>query len=212
MEIDPDTVLMKRLVSDDSALNQLMERWQASLASFIFRYTGSHEDALDLTQETFVRVYQNRLKYEARGTFSAWLFTIAANLCRNHARWRERHPTVSLHAPGDEAAEGENLADQLSSSELSPLASAEQQDLRRAVRQQIHQLPHDLRIAVLLFEYEQLSHAEIGQTLGCSAKAVEARLYRARERLRQGLASWRLGSHEIKTENGGFLTALTSSH
>src|SRR5437016_675884 len=83
---------------DDLALNELMGRWQNPLVSFILRYVGNEQDALDLAQESFVHVYESRNRYRPTAKFSTWLFTIASNLCRNLTRWRERHPTVPLAA------------------------------------------------------------------------------------------------------------------
>src|SRR5258707_12718365 len=75
---------------EDWILNELMTRWQQPLVAFIYRYIGRETEALDLAQETFVRVYATRHRYAVRGKFSTWLFTIAVNLCRNYLRWRQR--------------------------------------------------------------------------------------------------------------------------
>ena len=182
---------MQRLCQgDDRALNGLMQLWQGPLVAYLYRFTGNHHDALDLAQETFVRVYASRARYEPRAKFSTWLFTIAANLCRNHARWRERHPTVSLHGPEDGGAPEGRAAD-LPAAAPNPSDAAARQDLAEAVRTQVQRLPEELRAPLILSEYEQLSQAEIAGVLGCTVKAVETRLYRARERLRKALAAWK---------------------
>ena len=178
---------------DDLALNELMIRWQNPLVGFIFRYTGSHEDALDLAQETFVRVFESRGRYEPRSKFRTWLFTIATNLCRNHARWRERHPTVTLHDTGEEKDAA--LENALPAPDGTPSDSAQREDLAGAVRAAIQALPHDLKAVVLLFEYEEQGYEEIAAALGCSPKAVETRLYRARQFLREKLARWFAKDH-----------------
>jgi len=175
---------------DDLALNELMGRWQKPLVAFILRYTGNEQDALDLAQETFVRVFENRERYEPRGKFSTWLFTIAANLCRNQARWRTRHPTISLHGSGRDDDPG--IESSLPEPGDTPADSAERHDLASAVRAHIQELPHDLRSVVLLFEYQELGYEEIAATLGCTPKAVETRLYRARKILREALARWKI--------------------
>src|SRR5260370_40687018 len=91
MEADPDAELMLRLKNgEDWILNELMTRWQQPLVAFIYRYIGRETEALDLAQKTFVRVYATRHRYAVRGKFSTWLFTIAANLCRNYLRSRQR--------------------------------------------------------------------------------------------------------------------------
>ncbi|RYD69197.1 MAG: sigma-70 family RNA polymerase sigma factor [Verrucomicrobiaceae bacterium] len=190
MEPDSDVTLMQRLRGgEDTALNELMQRWQEPLVAFIYRYTGHHEDAVDLAQETFVRIYESRSRYEPRGRFSTWLFTIASNLCHNHARWRARHPTVSIYAPAN-GSDGITLEETLCSPGGTPADTAEREDLASAVREFVQQLPHDLKTALLLFEYQELSHAEIAEVLSCTPKAVETRLYRARNLLRKDLAPW----------------------
>ena len=166
-----------------------MTRWQEPLTRFLIRYTGSEPDALDLAQDTFVRVYEARARYDARGNFSTWLYTIAGNLCRNHARYKTRHPALSLDAAlspdGDTT-----LGEQLPSDAATPAASADEMERAAAVRDAIAALPDEQRTATILFEYEDQSHAEIAAVLGCSAKAVETRLYRARQTLRERLERW----------------------
>ena len=182
-----DVQCMARLQKgEDTALNELMARWQQPLVSFILRYTGNAEDALDLAQETFVRVFESRDRYEPRGRFSTWLFTIATNLCHNQARWRARHPTVTLHGSGEDDDAG--LESTLPAPGDTPAAAAERRDLARAVRAHVQALPHDLKTVVLLFEYQDRGYEEIAAALGCTPKAVETRLYRARQILRESLS------------------------
>ena len=187
-----DVECMLRLKNgEDTALNELMTRWQKPLVSFILRYAGNEQDALDLAQETFVRVFESRARYEPRSKFSTWLFTIATNLCRNQARWRERHPTVPLSAPDNDGGES-GLESTLPAPGDSPADSAKRHDLASAVREHIQKLPHDLKTVVLLFEYQDLGYDEIAATLGCTPKAVETRLYRARQLLRESLSRWKI--------------------
>ena len=187
-----DFELMHRLkTGDDLALNELMSRWQTPLVGFILRYTGNQEDALEIAQETFVRVYESRHRYQPTGAkFSTWLFAIAANLCRNLARWRERHPIVPLDADDDDGKP--SIGSLIPAPGESPADTAERNDLASAVREHVQNLPHDLKTVVLLFEYQDQSYEEIAATLGCTPKAVETRLYRARQLLRESLARWKI--------------------
>jgi RNA polymerase sigma-70 factor (ECF subfamily) len=187
-ENDPDFACMVRLKEgDDLALNELMERWQKPLHSFILRYVGNHRDSIELAEETFVRVYQHRSRFNFKSKFSTWLLTIAANLCRHHARWRKRHPTISL----DDAASIDEVSEEslFVSAEEIPSALASRTELARLVKEEIEKLPHNLKTAVLLFAYDGLSYAEIGVILGCTPKAVETRLYRVRKLLAKSLAA-----------------------
>ncbi len=161
-----------------AALNRLMTRWQAPLRSFLYRHTQNEADALDLAQETFVRVYQNCARFRLDARFSTWLFAIALNLARNQARHHRRHPTESLADSPEPAATGQ------------PFSLTDEQERAHAVRSAIAKLPDDLRAALLLFEYEEKSHAEIATIVGASAKAVETRLYRARQALKKSLTRY----------------------
>jgi RNA polymerase sigma factor (sigma-70 family) len=185
MEADPDAELMLRLKSgEDSILNELMTRWQQPLVAFIYRYIRHETDALDLAQETFVRVYETRHRYTVQAKFSTWLFSIAANLCRNHLRWRQRRREAGPETPDKEDAE---LAERVHSPADSPDQAAMRSESISLVKVAIDKLPHDLKTAILLHEYQSLSYAEVSSVLGCSVKAVEMKLYRARQLLRERL-------------------------
>lgn len=168
------------------ALNDLMTLWEGPLLRFIFRYVQNDAETRDLVQETFVRVYLYRERFRPDSSFSTWVFTIAANLCRNHRRWLGRHPTVSLDAPTQNET---NRHDQIVCSCSSPDRSAQQSERIDALKAAIAELPHDMRTTLLLYEYEELSYREIASIVGCSEKGVESRLVRARVRLRKRLAA-----------------------
>lgn len=163
---------------DDTALDELMLRWQIPLRSFLYRHTQNEADALDLAQETFVRIYQHRARYREGARFSTWMFQIALNLARDHARRRTRRPLVAL-----DAAPEPSHADSPDSQSLAAERAS-------AVRSAIAALPDKLREPLLLSEYQDLSHAEIAAIIHATPKAVETRLARARALLRQSLARW----------------------
>ena len=176
-ESDEDAMLALQR-GEDLALNRLMTRWQVPLRSFLFRSTHNEQDALDLAQETFVRIFQHRARYRAGAKFSTWMFQIALNLARDHARRRSRRPLASL----EEAPEGVT--------DVHPGRQATDAEAAAAVRAAVAALPEDLREAVLLAEFQDLSHAEIAEIVEATPKAVETRLYRAREKLRTALARY----------------------
>ena len=181
-----DEGLMGALAAgDDAALNPLMDRWQLPLRSFLYRYTQNEADALDLAQETFVRIYQHRARYRAGARFSTWMFQIALNLARSRARWQRRHPTDPLES----GSENPNSRGQFSN-ESTPADAALRAERAGAVREAVAALPAELREAVVLFEYEDKSHAEIAAIVRVTPKAVETRLYRARQQLRKTLARY----------------------
>lgn len=184
-----DSELMSRLAAgDDLALNMLMNRWSERVVGFIFRMTGQRDAAVDLAQETFVKLYQARARYRAQSHFSSYLFTIAANLARNHARWKSRHPTVSLDATD---ADGTGILAESVDPRKTPAESALAREQSAVVNAAILSLPLDLREALTLFIYEGMSYVDIAALAGCSAKAVETRIYRARQLLKDQLKDLR---------------------
>ena len=181
-----DAADMRRLVSGyDAALNDIMERHGERLFYYLIRSLQNEDEAADLAQEAFVRVYQNRAKFNGRHKFSTWLYAIAANLVKDRYRWRSRHPQVSLDAENEQT--GNSLRDHLPAHDPTPSDRLQANERADAVRRAVAALPEDLRTPLILAEYEERSHAEIGEILGCSAKAVETRIYRARQQLRASL-------------------------
>lgn len=186
MTSDSDEVLMGALAGgDDLALNPLMDRWQAPLRSFLYRYTQNEHDAHDLAQETFVRVYQHRTRFRPGARFSTWMFQIALNLARSRARWQKRHPTDSL----DDDSEGPDKQIEVST-DATPADAYLAMEQIAAVKTAIAALPPDLRDAVILAEYEEKSQVEIAAIVGTTPKGVETRLYRARQHLRKALEKY----------------------
>lgn len=185
-----DHELMARLAKgDDLALNALMRRWSDRIVSFLYRMTGRHDTAVDLAQETFVKLYQARERYRpSGGEFSTWLFTIASNLAKNHARWRSRHPEVSIDSTD---SDGNPTFSEPTDPSQTPGETAIAHEVATAVNRAVLSLPFDLREALTLFVHEGLSYSEISVLSGCSTKAVETRIYRARHILREQLKELR---------------------
>ncbi len=181
-----DRADMDRLASGhDAALNELMERHAPKLFNYLIRCLQNEEDAADAAQETFVRVYQNRARFDPNQRFATWLYAIATNLVKDRYRYRSRHPQVSLEA--ENADTGNEFRENLPEQAPTPSESVQVAERAKAVREAVAELPEELRTPLILSEYEELSHAEIAEILKCSAKAVETRIYRARKHLRTRL-------------------------
>jgi RNA polymerase sigma-70 factor (ECF subfamily) len=175
---------MQRLAGGhDAALNDLMARHARPVFQFLCRMLGNEDDANDLAQETFVRVYQHRTSFKPGARFTTWLYTIAANLARNHHRWRARHPNVSLDAESDTT--GESIGDLLPASNPAPDSAAV-----ATVRAAVASLPAEMREVIILCEWQDLSSAEAAAILETTPKAIDNRLYRARNLLRDRLKPW----------------------
>lgn len=176
-----DEELMRRLQDgEEIALAPLMQHWEVPVKRFIFRIVGNTADAEDLAQEVFLRVYTKRHSYRVGAKFSTWCFSIAANQAKNRLRWWRRRPALSLNAWTE--AGGETADESRAGAPASHEAVRHEQIA--AVQSAVAALPLELRMALVLFEYEGQSMADIAGTLGCTPKAVENRLYRARQQLK----------------------------
>lgn len=185
---DLDVQDMSRLTAGhEAALNSLMERHAGKLFNYLVRCLQNEDDAADAAQETFVKVYQHRARFDPEQKFTTWLYAIAANLVKDRYRWRSRHPQVSLDAESDST--GSSFRESLPGNDPLPHEQAEAEERSETIRRAVATLPEELRQPLILAEYEERSHAEIGSILGCSTKTVETRIYRARQQLRVSLGS-----------------------
>ena len=183
-----DEALMDALkVGEDHALATLMHRWELGVKAFLLRLGVPASDVEDVAQEAFVRLYEKRANYRTGAPFKPWLLTLAGNLGRNRLRWRFRRREDSIEAMADASQGGFEVVDP-SASPASQLA--ESANLARNVREAVNALPDNLRQAVLCVELEDLSYAEAAQVIGCSTKAIETRLYRAKQLLRSTIQGW----------------------
>ena len=185
-EADDQADMQSLAAGHDAALEKLMSRHGERLFRYLIRVLQNETEAADIAQETFARVYLNRAKFKAAHKFSTWLFTIATNLARDRQRWLARHQHVSLEA-SDSSESG--LKYTLPDQAPTPPEQLQQEERAAAVRRALAALPEELRVPLILSEYENQSHAEIGTLLDCSAKAVEMRIYRARQQLRVSLVN-----------------------
>jgi RNA polymerase sigma-70 factor (ECF subfamily) len=184
---EQDAQDMARLAGGhDAALNDLMERHAEKLFHYLVRSLQDEADAADAAQETFVKVYQNRVKFDPQQKFSTWLYAIASNLVRDRYRWRSRHQQVSLDADNEQTES--SLKDTLQASGPLPDQTVQAEERADEVRNAVAALPEELKQPLILALYQDLPQAEIATILKCSVKAVETRIYRARQQLRTALA------------------------
>jgi RNA polymerase sigma-70 factor (ECF subfamily) len=180
-----DEALMEALQrGDDHALATLMHRWELGVKAFLLRLGVPSADVDDVAQEAFVRLYEKRANYRVGAAFKPWLLTLAGNLGRNKRRWRFRRREDSIE--GMDAAQPGGF-DPVDSSARPASDLAEKANLARDVRKAVNELPDNLRQAVLCVELEDLSYNEAAEVMGCTAKAVETRLYRAKQLLRSAI-------------------------
>jgi RNA polymerase sigma-70 factor (ECF subfamily) len=188
---DPDIRLMLRVRGDEpGAFEQLVEQYQHRLVAVMHHLVGSAEEAEDLAQEVFLRVYRARKKYRPRAKFSTWLFTIANNLALNSLRSRQRKPSVPLNLR-DSGPLGPRPAEQLVQDRGGPpMQRLQQEELAALIRTALEGLNERQRMAVVLNKFEDMSYEEIAQVMNLTTKAVKSLLSRARDNLRLALQDY----------------------
>jgi RNA polymerase sigma-70 factor (ECF subfamily) len=182
-----DLELMARVrVGDAEAFTVLVERHQGRVVGTIARMLGSPNEAEDLAQQVFVRVWKSAARWEPSAKFTTWLLTITRNLVFNEVRRRGRARTVPLEESDDDRAPRE-FADTSAPTPSEALATSE---LESAINAAIQSLAEQPRMALILRRYEELSYEEIADVLGTTVPAVKSILFRARTELRKQLAAW----------------------
>jgi RNA polymerase sigma-70 factor (ECF subfamily) len=172
---------------DLSAFEELVRRYENKVFTVIYRFVGNWADVNDLAQETFIRVYQSLPNFRQESGFATWLYSIAANICRDELRKKRRRPKISL----DEITASSDL---LPSFEAGPDClenRLEQCELQDAVQECLSTLPDEYRLALVMREIQGLSYREIAVVLGCSTGTVKSRLSRARLAFKQEVTAKR---------------------
>jgi RNA polymerase sigma-70 factor (ECF subfamily) len=189
---DPDVRLMLQVRADSaSAFDELMLRYQGRLITVLEHLIGRRDQAEDLAQEVFLRVYRARKRYVPGARFSTWLYTIANHVAANSLRSRSRRPEVNLD-PRASGPLGANALDRIAqaASGQMPTRQVDKAELREVVRVAMSELNDRQRMAVLLNKFEEMSYADIGQAMQLSPQAVKSLLSRARVQLRDVLTPY----------------------
>ncbi len=204
---DPDIRLMLRVrdADDSAAFAELVELYQHRLVTVLHHLVNNKEEAEDLAQEAFLRVFRGRKKYHPRAKFSTWLYTIANRLALNVIRSRQRKPVVALNLR-DSGPLGPRPAEQLVQDRgHQPQHNLQLQEIKEQVRQALDTLNERQRVAVVLNKFEDMNYADIADVMGLTTKAVKSLLSRARENLRVALKDYVYMSGE--TPPNGFTAA-----
>jgi RNA polymerase sigma-70 factor (ECF subfamily) len=173
------------LKSDERAARELVERFQRPVFSLVYRMVRDRELAEDLTQEVFVRTFNNLRRYDRSYKFSSWLFKIAYNLTVDHLR-KKRLKTISIHGSPDAVTPERQEATSLSleSDGERPDAVTESKELAGYLEEAIGQLRPDYRTAILLRHVEGRAYEDIADIMDVPLGTVKTYIFRARRELR----------------------------
>jgi RNA polymerase sigma-70 factor (ECF subfamily) len=171
MEVDDISLMALIKKGDVDAFEILLSRHQRPVYNLAVRFLGDREEAEDITQETFLRIFKAARTYTPDAKFTTWLYTIVKNLCFNVLRSRKSAQIAPM--------ESEYLPE-LPAAEESPVDRIARSQTRDAVIKAVARLPENMRMALILNKYHDLQYDEIALIMGCSVNAVKLRMYRAR--------------------------------
>lgn len=177
--------------SFDDQFDRIVELNQQRVFNVIYRLIDDPEEALDLTQDTFVAAYRAFSEFRGESGVYTWLYRIAINRTKNRLKQLGRLQSAqafSLDEPLE--VDGEQLAREVEDDTHVPDRVLEGRELLRFIEQCVVALPHDFREAVVLRDFQGLSYREIADIVGCSEKAIKSRLHRARTILRERLQGY----------------------
>lgn len=183
--------LVHRVQSGEAeAFEELVRAHEKTVYNLALRLVGNPQDAEDMAQEAFLKVYRSLPEFRGESKFSVWLYRIVSNVCLDHLRRQGRRPASSLTT---EDEDGEKQQWDVPDESQSPERLLEQKLTREAVQRGLETLPEDQRQILLLREIRGMSYEEIGQTLDLEPGTVKSRIFRARKKL----VAWLLADGNI---------------
>ncbi len=185
-----DNSLVKEFVSgNDAAFTQLVTRYKDALTNYINMMVGDYDIAVDLCQETFLRVYRNISRYSNLYQFSTWIYRIATNLAIDEIRYRKRRGRVFYRNVWmqQKSADDKKAEFELTDIRRNPRDEVLRKESNQVVGDAIRSLPEKYRTAFIMKEVQELPYQTIAKVLKCSEGTIKSRLHRARELLQRKL-------------------------
>ena len=169
----PDSLIEQCLAGDQVAWEQIVRQNWRKVFNVAYKFVGKHDEAEDLTQDIFLKIFKALNTFDRRANFQTWIISISRNLCIDHYRSvRKERQTIARDVDSSDL--------QPATPERGPYAQAEHQDLRAQLRTALEALPLTLRTAVVLRDLQELSYQEIADRLGLPEGTVKSRINRGR--------------------------------
>jgi|AGTN01.2.fsa_nt_gi RNA polymerase sigma factor, sigma-70 family len=183
--VTDELLVHKTIQGDRDAYGQLVERYQHQLYDLIFRMLNNREDARDVSQEIFMKVFRSLDKFRYESKFSTWLYRVATNHCLDFLRKKKREKErYAIRESPPESSPGGELQ---SGAWCEPEQSLLQKESLQRLQQALGELPESYRLPLLLQHYRKMSYQEIAHIMDIPVKTVATRIYRAKNMLKECL-------------------------
>src|SRR6185369_1497852 len=191
-----DRALVRAAQSGDmEAFEELVARHRDKIYARAFSMMRNEEEAIDLSQEAWVKGWQRLHQFQGESSFGTWLTRIVINLCLDQLRKQKRHRNESIEAMTEESGGVERQMPVVS---VNPTAGLERDELRQRIDKALSQLSYEHRTVLVLHEFEELEYKEIAKVMQCSIGTVMSRLFYARRKMAALLAG--LKREELRSE------------
>lgn len=182
-----ETHLIERARAGDlDAFDTLVRQHQERLYATIYHVTSNHEDAADLTQETFVKAFRSLKKFRGQSSFYTWVYRIGVNKAINFLKSRGHRRQMSLNDLDQKVEHDPALVELVS--EDTPVRGAQLTELQKRLNAAMQKLSEEHRMVVTLHDIQGLPHEQIGRIMGCNVGTVRSRLFYARQQLQAHLS------------------------
>ena len=175
------------LTGNAQAFEFLFDKYHEKVFGVAFRFVKHKEDALEITQEVFIRVYQGLSKFKTDSKFFTWLYRITVNRSIDFLRSKKARPTVNFHRKEEQGQHGDITESIPNPKSTDPSKALEEQEMADRLMEAVALLSSKHQSVFILHAVEQLSYKDIGEVLNCSIGTVMSRLYYARKKLQQYL-------------------------
>lgn len=193
LELSDERLVERFQQGDQQAFELIIERYEQKVWNLAFRLTGDQQDAYDLAQEAFIKVYRYLAQFRGQSTFSTWLYRVVTNSFYDEMRKRKRRPNIALSLDESIATSDGELNREMPSLDAGPEELSLQRELQQAVQAALVRLPTDYRIVLVLRDLQDHSYEEIADMLGLNLGTVKSRISRARLALRKLLQQEQTG-------------------
>ncbi len=187
MVLDEKAIVLKAAKGDHAAFEQIVNLYEKKIYNMALRYCNNSDDAMDISQEVFLRIYRFLPKFNGESQFSTWVYRITMNVCHDIAGKKSAVTEISFDAKNDD--EEEYTVD-VPDERFSPEKELEKKELRDIIKQGIAELDEAYRDAVIMRDINGLAYEDIAEILQIGVGTVKSRIARGREKLRKFLCKY----------------------
>src|SRR6266699_2723934 len=184
-----EQLVTKCIAGDRRSFDELIKKYQRQAVAVSYRLLGNSQDALEVTQDAFLKAYSSIKTLQKPGAFGGWLMRIVSNLSLNYRRSRKTRQSVPLadvlEPQGGQTTEAHGGGSEWMSTSADPVRGLEGKELGAKLKEALAQLPEKQRLAIVMFTIEEMPQKQVAEALNCSVEAVKWHVFQGRKKLKE---------------------------